>query len=110
MDERLPVLPLSRPDRLTVAEQSVLGGLLLDNGAIERVNGLAVEHFQSAQHRLIYSAICDEIEDGAHGAADVVTVYERLKRNGTADNSLEARMRNEITRRWGWETACGNGI
>lgn len=39
------------PDPVMLAEQSVLGALLLDNAARSKLNGLATEHFDSEAHR-----------------------------------------------------------
>lgn len=68
------------------AEQSFLGALLLDAGAhwctMGKVNA---EDFYFREHRLIYNAIQDEIEE--NGAADAVTVSERLDRNGEKSSS-----------------------
>ena len=52
------------------AEQSVLGGLLLDNGAIDRVGDiLKAEHFATEEHRRIYTAIAGELFAGRHADA-----------------------------------------
>lgn len=66
------------------AEQSVLGCLLLDNAAFEPVRA-AIEgkHFYSAVHRLVFETI--EAMLIASRPADVLTVYERLKQAGKAD-------------------------
>ena len=75
------------PTRPCCAEQCVLGGLLLDNSARARLNGLSGEHFSVERHRTIYEAILDQIEDGEEGAADAVTVWQRLQRAGKADEA-----------------------
>jgi replicative DNA helicase len=64
------------------AEQSVLGGLLLDNDAIDRIGDLRAEHFCRADHRMIFGQITAMI---AAGGADVVTVYAQLQATGKAD-------------------------
>jgi len=74
-------------DAAVLAEQSVLGGLLLDNSARARLNGLSGEHFSVERHRTIYEAILDQIDDGEEGAADAVTVWQRLQRAGKADEA-----------------------
>ncbi|NUA26124.1 replicative DNA helicase [Cupriavidus basilensis] len=66
------------------SEQAVLGGLLLDNDAIDRVEGLQREHFYRADHGLIYAQIVELVTAGA--GADSVTVYERLAAKGQAEN------------------------
>lgn len=75
----------STPDATTIAEQSVIGSLLIDGSARSRINGLAPEDFQFEQHREIFIAIGDELDDA--GTCDAVTVYERLERNGSADRA-----------------------
>lgn len=60
------------------AEQSVLGALLGDNGAWDRVGHiLDVSDFSRAEHRLIFGAVGQLIN--SMKPADVVTVFERLK-------------------------------
>ena len=86
----------SQPDRETAAlrvpphsveaEQSVLGGLLLDNNAFDRVADLLREEdFYRFDHRLIWQQIARLIERGH--PADVVTVFESLKGVGKADDA-----------------------
>ena len=59
------------------AEQSVLGALLIDNTAIDRVADLvAAGDFYLGNHRAIYRAAVGLIEKGR--SADMVTVNERL--------------------------------
>jgi replicative DNA helicase len=65
------------------AESSVLGGLLLDNSAWDRVGDLLIDHdFYRYEHRLIYAAIAALIN--ATRPADVITVFEQLESLGTA--------------------------
>ncbi|MBP1621062.1 MAG: helicase [Acidobacteria bacterium] len=65
------------PPHSLEAEQSVLGGLLLDNDAADRVGDiLADADFYSEAHRLIYQHIVRLIADAQ--PADVVTVSEAL--------------------------------
>ncbi|HEY2976526.1 MAG TPA: replicative DNA helicase, partial [Burkholderiaceae bacterium] len=65
------------------AEQSVLGGLLLDNLAWDRAADLLSESdFYRYEHRLIYSAIASLV--GGNKPADVVTVHEHLQSLGNA--------------------------
>ena len=67
------------------AEQSVLGGLLLDNGAWDRAADYVTERdFYNAQHRTIFSAIGAIV--AACRPADVITVFEALQRAGKADD------------------------
>ncbi len=64
------------------AEQSVLGALLLDNDAIDRIGDLRAEHFFRGDHRTIYASLMTMISDGL--GADVITVFERLSSQGKA--------------------------
>ncbi|QYY30259.1 replicative DNA helicase [Cupriavidus pinatubonensis] len=65
------------------AEQAVLGGLLLDNNAVDRINGLDAAHFYRDDHRLVFSQIVQLIV--ANRPADVVTVFEMLQSQGRAE-------------------------
>ncbi|MFL9863222.1 AAA family ATPase [Paraburkholderia fungorum] len=68
------------------AEQSVLGGLLLENGSWDRVSGLiGEEHFYRADHRLIFQHITKMITSTQ--PADVVTVFESLQASGNAEKA-----------------------
>jgi replicative DNA helicase len=63
------------------AEQSVLGGLLLDNGSWERIADLLGEgDFYSADHRSIYKHLVKLLDESK--PADVITVAESLERTG----------------------------
>lgn len=67
------------PPQSREAEQSVLGGLLLDNGAFDRVGDLLADtDFYRSEHRAIYAAIAALAAAGK--PADVVTVHEQLGR------------------------------
>lgn len=59
------------------AEQSVLGGLLIDNNAIDRLGELVESAFFSEAHRLIFRAIRRQSEAGK--SWDVITVAEMLE-------------------------------
>ncbi|WP_213308237.1 replicative DNA helicase [Paraburkholderia sacchari] len=61
-------------------EQSVLGALMLDNEAIDRIGELRAEHFYRYDHRLIFDAIAKLIM--SNRAADVMTVYDALAAAG----------------------------
>ncbi len=72
------------PPHSIEAESSVLGGLLLDNGAWDRVADLVQESdYYRHEHRLVYGAIAALVN--ANKAADVITVYEQLQTQGRAD-------------------------
>src|SRR6516225_2699393 len=68
---------LKVPPHSLEAEQSVLGGLLLDNSAADKVGDiLAGEDFYNDAHRSVFAAIMNLIADNK--PADVVTVAEAL--------------------------------
>ena len=69
------------PPQSIEAEQSVLGGLLLDNSAWDRISDVLTEQdFYRADHRLIYRAIAELVEN--NHPADALTVAETLERGG----------------------------
>ena len=78
------VAKLRVPPHSVEAEQSVLGGLLLDNGAWDRAGDLLQEDdFYRHEHKLIFAAIGGLISHSK--PADVVTVFEQLQTLGKAD-------------------------
>jgi replicative DNA helicase len=78
------IAQLRIPPHSIEAESSVLGGLLLDNGAWDRVGDLlANSDFYRHEHQLIYGAIGALVN--ASKPADVVTVFEHLQNQGKAD-------------------------
>ncbi len=78
------VAKLRVPPHSVEAEQSVLGGLLLDNGAWDRAGDLLQEDdFYRHEHKLIFAAIGSLISHSK--PADVVTVFEQLQTLGKAD-------------------------
>ncbi|MGB6097485.1 MAG: replicative DNA helicase [Comamonas thiooxydans] len=78
------VAQLRVPPHSMESESSVLGGLLLDNNAWERVGDLLGDgDFYRHEHRLIYEAIGKLIN--ASKPADVITVYEHLQGMGKAE-------------------------
>lgn len=81
-----PQSPKQSPALVSLeAEQSVLGGLLLDNGAFDRVGNLLLpEHFASDEHRTIWSAINRMAI--ANKPIDVFTVFEELRAAGWSDS------------------------
>ena len=75
---------LRLPPHSIEAEQSVLGGLLLDNSAWDRIaDFLRDTDFYRFDHRLIYQHIDKLIN--ASRPADVITVYESLQSVGKAE-------------------------
>ena len=68
------------PPQSIEAEQSVLGGLLLDNTAWDRISDVMSDtDFYRGDHRLIFQHIMMLIE--ANRPADVLTVAESLERS-----------------------------
>jgi len=77
---------LKIPPHSIEAEQSVLGGLLLDNQAFDRVGDvLTADDFYRRDHRLVFNAISALIESGS--PADVVTVSEWLGKSGELESA-----------------------
>jgi replicative DNA helicase len=73
----LPLESLKLPPHSVEAEQSVLGGLMLDNEAADKIGDvLGADDFYSDAHRVVYRHIVQLIGDGK--PADVVTVSEAL--------------------------------
>ena len=94
MSAELSVLDSLEPDRQIAqlripphsieGESSVLGGLLLDNNAWDRVGDVVFDgDFYRYEHRLIYSAIGALIN--ANKPADVITVFEHMQSQGRAE-------------------------
>lgn len=81
-----PVMSALRlPPHSIEAEQSLLGGLLIDNTVWERVGDVVNEaDFYRDDHRRIFRQIARLIEMGK--PADVVTVFEALEKNGEAEH------------------------
>ncbi len=78
------VAQLRIPPHSIEAESSVLGGLLLDNAAWDRVNDLLKDNdFYRFEHRMVFSAIGSLIN--ASKPADVITVFEQLQSLGKAE-------------------------
>jgi replicative DNA helicase len=79
------VARLRVPPHSIEAEQSVLGGLLLENQAWDRAADLLTESdFYRHEHRLIFDAVGRLIN--ADKPADVITVFEQLQSIGRADD------------------------
>jgi replicative DNA helicase len=79
------VARLRLPPHSVEAEQSVLGGLLLDNLSWDRAADLVTDSdFYRHEHRMIYTAIAGLV--GANKPADVITVFEQLQSLGKASD------------------------
>ena len=81
-----PVAQLRIPPHSIEGRSSVLGGLLLDNAAWDRVGDMLSDtDFYRYEHRLIYAAIGTLIN--ADKPADVITVFEHLQNQGKAEET-----------------------
>lgn len=81
-DPQLAALKL--PPHSIEAEQSLIGGLLLDNSAWDRIADVVSEaDFYRDDHRRIFAHIRRLIE--VNRPADVVTVFESIERSGEAE-------------------------
>lgn len=77
---------LKTPPNSIEAEQSLLGGLMLDNSAWDKVADLVVaEDFYRNDHKIVFSAI-SELSDESN-PCDVVTVSEYLDNRGELDKA-----------------------
>ncbi len=77
-------LNLKVPPHSQEAEQSVLGALMLDNRAWDRIaDRLSAKDFYRQDHRLIFEAINALVD--AHKPMDVVTLLATLKMSGQLD-------------------------
>ena len=75
---------LKIPPHSIEAEQSVLGGLMLDELAWDRVaEAVAEVDFYRAEHRLIFREMAKIVNDSQ--PIDVITLSEALQRNGELD-------------------------
>ncbi len=80
------LMGLKTPPHSIEAEQSILGGLLLDNSKWDVVGDKVIEEdFYRLDHRLIYRVVSRLASDGK--PIDVVTVAEELERLGELENS-----------------------
>ncbi len=80
------LLNLKVPPHSIEAEQSVLGGLLLDNTAWDRIGDMVtVEDFYRDDHRRIFGHIARLIDQGK--PADVVTVAESIEASPDKDKT-----------------------
>ena len=78
------VAQLRIPPHSIEAESSVLGGLLLDNTAWDRMgDAVGATDFYRYEHRLVFEVVQKLINETK--PADVITVHEELQRQGKAD-------------------------
>lgn len=77
-------LPL--PPHSIRAEQSVLGGLMLDNGAYHKIQSvLSTQDFYRPDHKVIFEAISQL--HASNAAVDVVTVSDHLESKGLLEKA-----------------------
>ena len=83
-DEKVEILKI--PPQALEAEQSVLGGLMLNNEAWDKVGEKVVAlDFYSRSHRIIFEAIGQLIEQGV--PADLISISETLKNQQQLDEA-----------------------
>jgi replicative DNA helicase len=81
-----PLGLLKVPPHSVEAEQSVLGGLLLDNSTWDQVADLLSDgDFYRRDHKLLFRTITELTTHGA--PVDVITVSERLSKSGELENA-----------------------
>src|SRR5690554_1843403 len=74
------------PPHSIEAEQALIGGILLDNAAWERIADLvSAADFYRDDHRRIYAHIAKLVDLGK--PADVVTVFESLEKSNEAEQA-----------------------
>jgi replicative DNA helicase len=74
------------PPHSIEAEQSLIGGLLLDNTAWDRIADMVTEaDFYRDDHRRIFAHIRKLVETGR--PADVVTIYESIEKSNEVDQT-----------------------
>jgi replicative DNA helicase len=72
------------PPHSLEAESSVIGGLLLDNTAWDKIGDVLIDaDFYRYEHRLVFASVSSLINTSR--AADVITVFEHLQTLGKAD-------------------------
>ncbi|MGX8883193.1 replicative DNA helicase [Methylovorus sp. SPW-M1] len=73
------------PPQAIEAEQAVIGGLLLDNQALERIDDLLTPtHFYRHDHRLLFQHLVALLE--SNQPADIVTLAESMENSGELMN------------------------
>lgn len=73
----IPIAPVRTAIAAPEAEQSVIGALLLDNGSLDRAEGLRAEHFYRAEHGTMFREIVRQIIAG--GTCDVISLSDALR-------------------------------
>ena len=84
--EKQSITNLKLPPHSLEAEQSVLGGLMMNNAAWEKVEELLVaDDFYRRDHRLIFRSMIDLAMNSS--PLDAITVSEHLQRHGFGDDT-----------------------
>jgi len=84
--EKATIASLKLPPHSLEAEQSVLGGLMMNNAAWEKVEEILVaDDFYRRDHRLIFIAMTELSVNSS--PIDAITVSEHLDRHGHADDT-----------------------
>ena len=82
----VPADALRLPPHSVEAEQAVLGGVLIDNGAWDRIaDVLTGGQFYRNDHRAVFDAVAGLCDEGR--PCDAVTVAERLDRDGQLESA-----------------------
>lgn len=70
--------PLKRPPHSIEAEQAILGGLMLENQALDKITGkLCEQDFYRGEHRILYRAMLNLSQKNQ--PFDLVTIIDHLK-------------------------------
>ena len=78
--------PLKRPPHSAEAEQSIIGGLMLENQVWDKVSSKVCEaDFYRTEHRILYNAIV--VLAKKNQPFDVVTLLDTLKSNNSLDDA-----------------------
>ena len=78
------IAQLRIPPHSLEAESSVIGGLLLDNTAWDKIGDMLIDaDFYRYEHRLVFASVSSLVN--ANRAADVITVFEHLQTQGKAE-------------------------
>lgn len=80
MNAPIDMPSLASPPHSLEAEQAVLGALMIDNDALDRISDLRAEHFYRYDHRLIFDAVVRMVLSGRQ--ADLLTTMEALQASG----------------------------
>lgn len=85
-NKKAAVDPLKRPPHSAEAEQAILGGLMLDNQAWDKISTKLCEtDFYRTEHRILYKAISDLSRK--EQPFDVVTLLDALKSHDALDDA-----------------------